>query len=139
MLALLAKLHSQLKLVTSWFCGLFTSSKSTWLRSWFDLFLCSLLHHWRGGLPRRQNPWQTWALCSQCILLVMDDLPAFAVVIIDSVVVLRCVGPTKWNRPLNKRYEYLNSRQWHMKWIFIAISLVYFTQRSFYVCKLVIY
>lgn len=97
-------------LVTSCFCYLFTSSKSTWLPSWFDLFTCSLLHHWRRGLPRRQNPWQTWALCSQWILLVMDDFPAFVAVIIDSVVILCCVGPRKWNRSLNKRYKYLKSR-----------------------------
>lgn len=51
-------------LMTAQFCYLFTSSQSTWLPSWFDLFTYSLLHHWRGGPPRRQSPWQTWALCS---------------------------------------------------------------------------
>lgn len=138
MLALLAKLHSQLKprdiLVLLFVYQLLKSRLPL-----FDLFTCSLLHHWRVALPRRQNPWQTWALCAPWILLVMGDLPAFTVVIIDSVVILCCAGPTKWNRSLNKRYEYLKSRQWHLKWIFIAISPVYFTQRSFYICKLVIY
>lgn len=113
-------------LMTSWFCYLFTSSKSTWLLSWFDLFTCSLLHHWRGRLPRRQNSRQTWALCSQWILVVMGDLPAFVIGIFKAVVILFC-WPGKMEQGL-----------WHLKRIFIAMLLVYFTQRSFYICKLVI-
>ena len=45
-------------LMTSWFCYLFTSSKSVWLPSWFDLFVRSLLHHWWGRWLRKPNPWQ---------------------------------------------------------------------------------
>jgi hypothetical protein len=85
-------------LTTSWFCYLFTSSKSTRLPSWFDLFACSVLHYWREGLPRRQNSWHTWALCFQWILVVMDDCPSFTVVL-KSVVLLCCyVGLTKWKK-----------------------------------------
>lgn len=86
-------------LMTSWLCYLFTSSKSMWLPSWFDLFICPLLHHWWGRWLRRQNPWQTQALCSQWILVVMDDFLSFMMVVFKTVVILcYCVGLEKWNK-----------------------------------------
>lgn len=98
-------------LMTFWFCYLFTSSESMWLPSWFDLFICSLLHHWWGRWLRRQTH-DRLRLCSQWILVVMMTFCCSWW--LSSKLLWFCVTVLAWKN---------GTRSLHLKWIFIVVWL----------------